>query len=161
MSGKRLLRITAAPLLLVLVLSNGCLRNTPKQVAQRFVLNIKDLKWDKMIKMVDWDSTEMYGERLPQGSKKDLVYRFGAVFTKSRFDRLSKAEIKHKLVYMAVDSVELLEEEDDKAKVRIECRLEQKRTDNPKTYSEVDLSLRKVKREWKVVLTPDLFDRGY
>ncbi len=161
MSRRRLLRITAAPILAALVFSNGCLRNTPKQIAQRFVLSIKDLKWDKMIKMIDWDTTEKYGDKLPQGSKKDLVYRFGAIYTKNRFERMTAAEIRHRLVYMAVDSVKLLEENDNRAKVNVACRLEQRKTDNPLTYTDVDLNLIKVNREWKVILTPDLFERKY
>ncbi len=151
---KRSLRITVALILSVIIFSAGCLRNTPKNVSKRFILSIKDLKWDRMVKMVDWDTTAKYAHDLPEGSKKDIVYSFASVFTKNKFDEMTEAEIKHKLVYMALDSVKIIEESDGRARVKVVCRLEAK-----KKQSEVTLNLKKVKREWKIVLTPHLFER--
>ena len=118
---KRSLRIIAALILPVIIFSAGCLRNTPKNVSKRFILSIKDLKWDRMVKMVDWDSTAQYTHDLPQGSKKDIVYSFASVFTKCKLDEMTEAEIRHKLVYMALDSVKIIEESDDRARVKVVC----------------------------------------
>ena len=52
MSMKKSLKLTALLMCPVLLLPLGCLRNSPTSVAKRFILSIKNLKWDTMVKMV-------------------------------------------------------------------------------------------------------------
>jgi hypothetical protein len=156
MSMKKSLRLTALLICPVLFLSLGCLRNSPTSVAKRFILSIKNLKWDTMVKMVDWDTTQRtYGGGIPQGSKRDLVYTFAAKFTRNRFEDMTDEEIKHKFLYLAVRSTESIEKSDRKARVKVVCQIEKDQDDRS-----ILIDLTKVEREWKVVLRPDMFEYG-
>ena len=136
----------------------GCFRNTPEKVSQRFVMSIKSLKWDTMIKMVDWNSTAKHIKNIAPELRKDVIISFASNFTKSNLKAMKEAEIKHKMLYMSLISVNAMEKGETSAKVKVSCRLEKT---GEKSKNDVILQLKKVNREWKVVLTTELIGKNY
>ncbi len=148
-AAMKILALLIAPFLLV---TTGCFRNTPEKVAKRFVLHIKDTDWNKMIKMVDWDSSEKHLGNTEGETKRDIITNFAEVYTRLRRSYYSDEELRHKLLYMSVESAEVISKKGSEAEVKIFCKIEQRKNERKKTFH-----LKKVRREWKIVLTPNLF----
>jgi hypothetical protein len=132
---------------------SGCWRNTPEKITQRFIMSIQLLKWDNMIKMVDWETTT---RNIPDAAKtdarKEIILSFASSFTKSSFKSMTDEEIRHKMLYMSILTTTVIEKTDQTAKVKIKCRLNKASDQNT---SEMTFQLRKLNREWKVILAPE------
>jgi len=155
MFNRKEMKIAVLFILAAITLS-GCFRNTPEKVSQRFVMGIQTLKWDAMAKMVDWNATSQYIRNTAPDARKDIIIAFATAFTKSDLKAMKESEIKHKMLYMSLISVKALEKTETTAKVKVSCRLEKTGETNK---NDVTLQLKKVNREWKIVLTPDLLER--
>ena len=119
-------------------------------------MSIQSLNWDAMINMVDWDSTAQFIQNTSAEARKDIILAFASSFTKSELKTMKESEIKHKMLYMSLVSTTVLDKNEKSARVKVLCRLEKT---GDKNKSDVTLELRKVNREWKVILTPDILQR--
>ena len=62
------------------------------------------------------------------------------------------------MLYMSIISVSALEKNETAAKIKVSCRLEKT---GEKNVNDATFQLKKVNREWKIILTPDLLKKDY
>jgi hypothetical protein len=138
---------------------SGCWRNTPEQISQRFIMSIQSLKWDNMIKMVDWETTAQNIRNASNAeARKDIIISFASSFTRSSLRKMTDEEIRHKMLYMSVLSTTVIEQTENKAKVKVKCLLN---TASDQNTSEATFRMRKINREWKVILIPEQVESNY
>ena len=153
---KKIIRVVV--FILAVGILSGCFRNTPEKVSQRFIMSIQTLKWDAMIKLVDWPATSQYIQNTSLEARKDIILAFATAFTRSDIKAMKEAEIRHKMLYMSIISVSALEKNETAAKIKVSCRLEKT---GEKNVNDATFQLKKVNREWKIILTPDLLKKDY
>ena len=136
---------SAVLLVVVGVALSGCLRNTPGNVAKRFVKSIKEMKWEKMEKLVDWTAS---GART--ANRRELLTDVAEHLTRYEIREYGEKRARSYFLYLRVTKIETLKRTDRLARLRVDLSMSREQT---MTF---DMTLRKVDRTWRVVITPDL-----
>jgi hypothetical protein len=132
---------------------SGCLLNSPSNVIKRFVSAMSRLKWERMEKLVDWQSTEEAFRRSLGESRKELLLKVAEKITDYDIGYQGEELSRTKLLYLRVTKTEVSEKTDDRATVTATVSVSQE------YKTDVVFIVTKVGRTWRIVLTPDLLKR--
>jgi len=133
----------------------GCLKNTPTNVAKRFVNTIQYLKWDSMEKLVDWPSSERALGRKSAGNRRQILTEIAESISSYDIREYGEKRARSNFSFFRVSKVETLSKTEQSARLRIDLRLTNEKS---KTF---EMTTRKVGRTWRVVLTPNLLKGSY
>jgi len=151
---RRAIRIGFLLALAPCVLS-GCLLNTPTNVVKRFVGMIKRVQWDRMEQLIDWESSERaLGKRL-KGDRRKFLIEVAEHITSYNISYLGDERARSNFSFFKVRKIEYLEKTDETARVRVTIKMTDKHTRT------LEMTLRKVGRTWRIVITPSLFEEVY
>ncbi len=140
-------------IILSLSLLSGCLFNTPEKIATRFLTSIKSVNWKRMASFVDWNLSRKRMQ-FPNKSEQEIMIDFAENLTGVRIREYKKDRLTSMFIYLTVKDIEKLEKKDDQAKLRVTVDLGSERRSK-----EFTIELAKVEHRWRIVLTPNLFER--
>lgn len=145
----------AALLALAAAMLGGCLLNTPTNVAKRFVASVKHLRWDKMEALVHWPSSERALGRPLRGDRREILTDVAESISAYEIRLYGEERAKSNFLFFKVAKVETLDRTDALARLQLDLKLSSEKSRS------FEMTITKVGRTWRVVLTPNLLEKKY